>query len=425
MSKIDILLAYPKTTRDSPVKLLPLSILFPGAMFEKQGLKVEYFDERFDSEEMLVDLVRKFQISYKDLPLAVYQFQNKFRMELRAKSGILRGREFIMKDLYSFHLDEKDLDKYYEKAREAYFKIFEKVGIREMTYYTFASGGSFSKYSHEFQTVAPAGEDTIYICRKCKLAINKEMKGEMEKCPECGGRDFQEEKAIEVGNIFKLKNKYTMPFNLKVADEKGEKKEILMGCYGIGLSRLIGTIVEIYHDGEGIIWPENVAPFAVHLLSLGQNEKAEKIYQELLNKKIEVLYDDREISAGEKFADADLIGLPLRLVISEKTLKEDSVEWKLRASEKMQLELNKFESLSKQWPETKNERMVFQIHGVRYWIHQNHLCSDVFLEIRQKIKKIFSQKSKKSQTKKIDLEIQDLYNKHPNQNQKKRENNHL
>src|SRR3989339_554643 len=141
-------------------------------------------------EEVVVPLMEKFLNSYKDLPLAVYQFQNKFRMELRAKSGILRGREFIMKDLYSFHLDEKDLDKYYEKAREAYFKIFEKVGIREMTYYTFASGGSFSKYSHEFQTVAPAGEDTIYICRKCKLAINKEMKGEMEKCPECGGRDF-------------------------------------------------------------------------------------------------------------------------------------------------------------------------------------------------------------------------------------------
>jgi len=288
-------------------------------------------------EEVVVPLMEKFLNSYKDLPLAVYQFQNKFRMELRAKSGILRGREFIMKDLYSFHLDEKDLDKYYEKAREAYFKIFEKVGIREMTYYTFASGGSFSKYSHEFQTVAPAGEDTIYICRKCKLAINKEMKGEMEKCPECGGRDFQEEKAIEVGNIFKLKNKYTMPFNLKVADEKGEKKEILMGCYGIGLSRLIGTIVEIYHDGEGIIWPENVAPFAVHLLSLGQNEKAEKIYQELLNKKIEVLYDDREISAGEKFADADLIGIPWRVVVSQKSLGKGGVEVKERRSEKTEI----------------------------------------------------------------------------------------
>ncbi len=288
-------------------------------------------------EEVVVPLMEKFLNSYKDLPLAVYQFQNKFRMELRAKSGILRGREFIMKDLYSFHLDEKDLDKYYEKAREAYFKIFEKVGIREMTYYTFASGGSFSKYSHEFQTVAPAGEDTIYICRKCKLAINKEMKGEMEKCPECGGRDFQEEKAIEVGNIFKLKNKYTMPFNLKVADEKGEKKEILMGCYGIGLSRLIGTIVEIYHDGEGIIWPENVAPFAVHLLSLGQNEKAEKIYQELLNKKIEVLYDDREISAGEKFADADLIGIPWRGVVSQKSLGKGGVEVKERRSEKTEI----------------------------------------------------------------------------------------
>jgi prolyl-tRNA synthetase len=199
-------------------------------------------------EEVVVPLVEKFLNSYKDLPFSVYQFQNKFRMELRAKSGILRGREFLMKDLYSFHLDEKDLDEYYEKTRNAYFKIFERAGIREKTFYTFASGGSFSKYSHEFQTVAPAGEDTIYVCQNCHLAINKELKGEMDKCPECGGSDFKEEKSIEVGNIFKLKNKYTAPFNLKVADEKGEKKEILMGCYGIGLGRLMGTIVEIYHD---------------------------------------------------------------------------------------------------------------------------------------------------------------------------------
>lgn len=288
-------------------------------------------------EEVVVPLMEKFLNSYKDLPFAVYQFQNKFRMELRAKSGILRGREFLMKDLYSFHLDEKDLDEYYEKARQAYFKIFQRAGIREKTFYTFASGGSFSKYSHEFQTIAPSGEDTIYVCQKCQLAINKELKGEMDKCPECGGSDFQEEKAIEVGNIFKLKNKYTAPFDLKVTDEKGEKKEIIMGCYGIGLGRLMGTIVEVFHDEKGIIWPESVAPFQVHLLDLGQKEETEKIYQELSDKNIEVLFDDREASAGEKFADADLIGIPFRVVVSKKSLEKGGVEVKERQAEKTEI----------------------------------------------------------------------------------------
>ena len=288
-------------------------------------------------EEVVVPLMKKFLNSYKDLPLAVYQFQNKFRMELRAKSGILRGREFMMKDLYSFHLDEKDLEAYYAKATTAYFKIFQKAGLKEKTYLTFASGGSFSQYSHEFQTVAPSGEDTIYICQKCHLAINKEIKSETEKCPDCGGGDFQEEKAIEVGNIFKLKNKYTMPFDLKVADEKGEKKEIIMGCYGIGLGRLMGAVVEVYHDEKGIVWPESVAPFQVHLLSLDQNEETEKIYQELINKKIEVLYDDREASAGEKFADADLIGIPWRIVVSKKSLEKGGVEVKERKEEKTEI----------------------------------------------------------------------------------------
>jgi len=288
-------------------------------------------------EEVVSPLVKKFVNSYKDLPLYAYQFQNKFRMELRAKSGLLRGREFLMKDLYSFHLTEEDLDKYYEKAKEAYFKIFERFGIKEKTHLTFASGGSFSKYSHEFQTISEAGEDIIYICDKCGLAINKEIKPETEKCPECGEANFREEKAIETGNIFKLMNKYSKPFNLTVADEKGEQKEVLMGCYGIGLSRAMGTIVEVFHDEKGMIWPEAVAPFKVHLLSLGKNEEAEKIYQELSEKGIEVLLDDREVSAGEKFADADLIGIPYRVVISEKSLKAGGVEVKRRSEEKSEI----------------------------------------------------------------------------------------
>jgi len=284
-------------------------------------------------EEVVVPLVQKFVNSYRDIPTYIYQFQNKFRMELRSKSGILRGREFMMKDLYSFHLSEEDLNEYYEKSKKTYFNIFEKCGLKNQTYLTFASGGSFSKYSHEFQTVTPAGEDTIYICQKCNLAINKEIKAENEKCPDCGNSDFKEEKAIEVGNIFKLMNKYSKPFGLSVKDKNGEMKEIIMGCYGIGLGRLMGTVVEIYNDKKGIIWPEAVAPFKIHLISLKQNEKAQEIYNELTKKGIEVLFDDREATAGVKFAESDIIGIPYRIVVSEKSLQAGGVEIKKRSEE--------------------------------------------------------------------------------------------
>lgn len=282
-------------------------------------------------EEIVVPLMGRFISSYRDLPLAVYQFQNKFRMELRSKSGILRGREFLMKDLYSFHTDEKDLDEYYEKAKAAYFRIFDQVGLKEQTHLAYASGGSFSKYSHEFQTITPAGEDIIHVCAKCGLAINKEVKDEVLTCPECGSGEFQEEKSIETGNIFKLKNKYTAPFDLKVKNEKGEDVEIVMGCYGIGIGRLMGTVVEVHHDDKGMIWPEAVAPFKIHLLSLGEDEEAGKIYRSLAEKGVEVLYDDRDTSAGEKFSDADLIGLPYRIVVSKKSLAAGGVEVKRRS----------------------------------------------------------------------------------------------
>jgi len=295
-------------------------------------------------EEVVVPLVQKFVNSYRDFPFYTYQFQNKFRMELRSKSGILRGREFMMKDLYSFHLDEKDLDAYYEKSKVAYFNIFKRCGLEAQTYLTFASGGSFSKYSHEFQTVTPAGEDIIYVCQKCRLAINKEIKPETEKCPECGSTDFKEEKAIEVGNIFKLMNKYSKPFNLAVQDEKGKMQEIVMGCYGIGLGRVMGTVVEVYHDDKGIIWPDEVAPFAVHLLKIKSknenikiDETADKLYKDLQDKGVEVLYDDRDISAGQKFAESDIIGIPYRVVVSEKSLASGGVEIKKRSEEKSEI----------------------------------------------------------------------------------------
>lgn len=301
-------------------------------------------------EEVIVPLAQKYISSYKDLPFYAYQIQDKFRMELRAKSGILRGREFIMKDLYSFHLDQKDLDDYYEKVKQSYFKIFARLGIRKATYLTFASGGSFSKYSHEFQTLSEAGEDTIYICKKCSTAINKEIKEEVSRCPECQEDEFEIKKAIEVGNIFKLKDKYTRPFDLRVRNEKGESVLVIMGCYGIGLNRLMGTIVEICHDDNGIIWPESVAPFKAHLLLLGQEAEvkiqANKLYEETQKLGIEVLYDDRaETSTGEKFADSDLIGIPYRVVVSKKSLAAGGVEVKKRDGAKS--EIVKVENLIK------------------------------------------------------------------------------
>jgi prolyl-tRNA synthetase len=289
-------------------------------------------------EEIITPLIKKFIHSYKDLPVYIYQIQAKFRDELRAKSGILRGREFIMKDLYSFHLNEKDLDNYYEKVKKAYFKIFSRAGIRRETYLTLASGGSFSKYSHEFQTITSAGEDTIYICEKCKLAINKEIKNEFSNCSNCKNDNFKEGKAIEVGNIFKLGNKFSKDFGLKVKDKDGKYKYVLTCCYGVGLDRLMGTIVEVHHDNQGIIWPKSVSPYIVHLTNLDGNKKeAEKIYEELQRNKIEVLWDDREESAGVKFKDADLIGIPTRLVISKKTLEKKSIELKFRSKNKVEL----------------------------------------------------------------------------------------
>lgn len=309
-------------------------------------------------EEIIAPLAKKFISSYRDIPIYLFQIQNKFRKELRAKSGLLRGREFLMKDLYSFHIDEADLDSYYQRAQKAYFNIFNRCGIGDKTYLTFASGGTFSKYSHEFQTLTPAGEDIIFICGKCRVAVNREIIEDVKHvCPECGSKELREEKAVEVGNIFKLGTRFSEPFDLHVLDEKGGKKSVIMGCYGIGLQRLMGTIVEIYHDENGIIWPEQVAPFKIHLIPLapraglaGKDKKTsgqilketDKIYEDLQGSGIEVLYDDREDkSAGEKFADADLIGIPYRVVVSEKTLEKGSVEIKKRNEKEAKLVLIK------------------------------------------------------------------------------------
>ncbi|MBI4121661.1 MAG: hypothetical protein HY470_01750, partial [Candidatus Ryanbacteria bacterium] len=287
-------------------------------------------------EEVVVPLVKKYVDSYRDLPLAVYQIQTKFRNELRPKSGIFRGREFLMKDLYSFHRDEADFEVYYKKARSTYEKVFARVGIGDKTYYTHASGGTFSKYSHEFQTLTDVGEDTIYICEKCHIAVNDEIVKEIgSACPQCrdAGIMKNSRKAIEVGNIFPLKTRYADPFGLAYKDENGENRPIIMGCYGIGISRLMGAIAELSADERGIVWPLAVAPFAVHVLSLSDNVKSDvqKVIDALEKKGVETLFDDREgKTPGERFSDADLVGCPWRVVVSEKTAAAGKIEIKKR-----------------------------------------------------------------------------------------------
>lgn len=286
-------------------------------------------------EEPLTEIMKSFIHSYKDLPLYIYQFQRKFRNELRSKSGLLRGREFLMKDLYSFNENQEGLDKFYEKAIQAYTNVFNRVGLGDYTYLTFASGGSFSKYSHEFQTICNAGEDVIYVDDMKRIAINKEvytdevlsdLKVEKEK--------LKEVKAIEVGNIFKLGTKFSDALNLNYVDAAGESKKVIMGSYGIGPSRVMGTIVELHNDENGMIWPDAVSPYKVHLISLAKTvedesyKKAESLYLNFQKEGIEVLWDDRVgVSAGSKFSDSDLIGIPNRIIVSEKTLASDSVEF--------------------------------------------------------------------------------------------------
>lgn len=286
-------------------------------------------------EEVVTPLVQKYARSYRDFPISVYQIQTKFRNEKRAKAGLLRGREFLMKDAYSFHRTPEDFDAYYNKMSDVYTQIYKDLGIGDITYKTFALGGSFSKYSHEFQTICENGEDLIFICNKCKTAINREViEADGEVCVNCGGKEFTQKKAIEVGNIFSLKDRFSTPFKFTYLDQDGKLKPVLMGCYGIGISRLMGTIAEVYHDESGLIWPKEIAPFSVHLVSLGISETvkmaSEELYVKLQKQGIEVLYDDRDDSAGAKLKDSDLIGIPARILISEKTLGSSSVEFKAR-----------------------------------------------------------------------------------------------
>lgn len=295
-------------------------------------------------EEVMASIASKYVNSYKDLPFAAYQIQTKFRNEARAKSGLLRGREFMMKDLYSFHATLNDLNEYYEKVKEAYFRIFNRCGLKSI--YTLAGGGVFTEnFTHEFQVLSDIGEDTILFCSKCEYAENIEISKLKTggSCPKCSGK-VKEEKSIEVGNIFNQGTKYSEKLGLYFTGAGGEKNPVHMGAYGIGISRLLAAIVEINNDQNGIIWPETVSPFRIHLIEIVSKEEtsihkqAENVYKTLLDNSFEVLYDDREgKTAGEKFSDADLIGISKRMVVSEKTLAENSVEIKDRKTGKIDL----------------------------------------------------------------------------------------
>jgi len=291
-------------------------------------------------EEEMVDIARKRVKSYQDLPFSLFQIQNKFRNEMRASGGLLRQREFLMKDLYSFYSNEEEAREFYERVKKAYFKIFRRCALQ--TILVEASSGTIGgKLSHEFQVEAEVGEDRILICSKCGYGANIEKIGEIKKCPECRGI-LEKKNSIEVGHIFYLGEKYSKAMSADFKDRDGKEKPILMGCYGIGLPRLMATIVEIHHDEKGMIWPKEVAPFQLHLIRIENSRPvklaAEKLYNDLTKENIEVLYDDRlDKSAGEKFADCDLIGIPMRLVISERTLKQNCAELKNRGAKKTKL----------------------------------------------------------------------------------------
>jgi len=291
----------------------------------------------FTHEEPLTSIMRSHVASYHDLPKLVYQIQWKFRNEERAKSGIIRGREFLMKDLYTFATSEEEHAKLYEKVAAAYERIFERLGIGEQTYRTFASGGVFSKYSHEFQCLSEVGEDTVYVHKEKRVAVNKEvMNAEVLADLGLSKNELTEAKAVEVGNIFSLGTRFSKALGLRFKGKDGKQEDVIMGSYGIGPTRLMGVLAELFSDVKGLAWPPAVAPFAAHLVAItGGNgdvrEEADRLYEMFSENGIETLYDDRDVRAGEKFADSDLIGIPKRLIISEKTMSEGGVEVVSRA----------------------------------------------------------------------------------------------
>lgn len=290
----------------------------------------------FTHEEPITKLMTEHIHSYKDLPVYAYQFQTKFRNELRAKSGIMRGREFLMKDLYSFSKTQEEHDSFYEKMKEAYTNFFNRVGIGEQTFMTFASGGTFSKFSHEFQTLTNAGEDIIYIDEDTKTAVNKEVYTD-EVLSDLGldKSKLKEAKSVEVGNIFSLGSKFSEPLELVFDDEEGKKQPVIMGSYGIGLGRLMGTVAEVLADDKGLVWPTEISPFEVHLINVSPDDEtsqktAEEIYNQLIENGVDTLYDDRTAKVGEKLGDAELIGITTQIIVGTKAIQSGEFEVKNR-----------------------------------------------------------------------------------------------
>jgi len=303
-------------------------------------------------EEPIVDALSAYVDSYKDLPIYVYQIQNKFRNELRAKSGLLRGREFVMKDMYSLARSQDEHEKLYDRAVAAYYRVYDRLGLGEITYRTYADGGIFTdRFSDEFQTLSDIGEDTIYVDEAKKIAINQEIYND-ENLAKLGlnKQALVKKKGVEVGNTFHLESKYTDALGVYYADESGARQSIIMGCYGIGISRLMGILAEIFADDKGLAWPEMVAPAKIYLARLGDNEdvvkQADELYEKLTDQGATVLYDDRDVRPGQKFADADLLGIPYRLVVSDKTLAAGSLELKKRQDDQAE-QINPDELLKK------------------------------------------------------------------------------
>ena len=325
-----------------------VDVIFKTSASAKEDKQDFEYGLGWTHEEVITAIATRFINSYKDLPKAVYQIQTKFRAEARPQGGLLRGREFSMKDLYSFHESKEDLNAYYEKAIEAYRKIFKRLGLNALL--TETGGGAFTtERTHEFQVLNPAGEDTVFYCSKCGFCQNQEIydPGEHKNCK---GR-IESARSIEVGNVFRLGTKFSESFGLHFLNKQGERKPVIMGSYGIGPTRVLGTIAEVFNDEYGLMWPEATAPFSVHLVGLkgktdeGVRIAAESLYKKMIDSGIEVLYDDRDLSAGEKLNDADLIGIPNRVVISEKTLAENKFELKKRGDQKAKM-INEKELLS-------------------------------------------------------------------------------
>jgi len=335
-----------------------MTVLQPKEIFEKtdrwDDARVDnWFKTRLNNgselgmglthEEPIVDMLSDYISSYKDLPILIYQIQSKFRNELRAQAGLLRGREFVMKDMYSFSRSQEEHDEIYEQVAAAYVRVYDRLGVGSVTYRTYADGGIFtSKFSDEFQMLSDIGEDTIYVDEDRKIAVNKEVLDDSR----LDAVDIDKDKlvkhsSIEVGNIFPLESKYTDALGVYYADSEGVQQKIIAGCYGIGVSRLVGAIAEHFADDKGLVWPENIAPAQVYLAQIGDDENVvaacEGLYTLLLDKKVEVLYDDRDVRPGQKFGDADLMGIPHRVVISNKTLDADRFEYKARSAQSAEM----------------------------------------------------------------------------------------